>query len=249
MKISVITVCYNSAGTIASAMQSVTNQTYQDLEYIIVDGASKDATLDIIRQNSSRVSKLISEKDRGIYDAMNKGIAAATGDIICFLNSDDQYRDSGVLQRVADVMNDPSLDALLGDVAFVRAENPEKIIRRYRSDRFSPERLAWGWMPAHPAMFIRTAVYRKYGSFRTDFRIAGDFDFIARAFGKGELRFRHVPDVFVKMHVGGASTSGWRSKVLLNKEVLRACRENGIKTNMLKILSKYPMKALELVGL
>jgi len=249
MKISVITVCYNSAGTIASAMQSVTNQTYADLEYIIVDGASKDETLDIIRQNAGRVTKLISEKDRGIYDAMNKGIAAATGDIICFLNSDDVYQDNGVLQRVADVMQDVSLDAILGDVAFVRADRPETIIRRYRSDRFTPDRLAWGWMPAHPAMFIRRSVYDKYGGFRTDFRIAGDFDFIARSFGKGELHFRHVPEIFVKMHVGGASTSGWRSKVLLNKEVLRACRENGIRTNMLKILSKYPMKALELVKL
>lgn len=230
-------------------MQSVTAQTYPDLEHIIVDGASKDGTLDIIRQNNSRVSLLISEKDRGIYDAMNKGIAAATGDVICFLNSDDAYNDNGVLQRVADAMQDSELDALLGDVVFVNSENPEKIIRRYRSDRFTPERLAWGWMPAHPAMFIRSAVYRKYGNFRIDFKIAGDFDFIARAFGKGELRFRHSPEIFVKMHVGGASTSGWRSKVLLNKEVLRACRENGIKTNMLKILSKYPMKALELAGL
>ena len=246
MKISVITVCYNSAKTIASVLQSVTAQTHPDIEYIIVDGASKDATLEIIRQNSSRVTTLISEKDRGIYDAMNKGIAAATGDIICFLNSDDRYEDNSVLQRVADAMADPKLDALLGDVAFVRADNPEKVIRHYRSDRFTSERLAWGWMPAHPAMFIRRSVYQTYGSFRTDFRIAGDFDFIARSFGKGDLNFRHVPEIFVKMHVGGASTSGWRSKVLLNKEVLRACRENGIKTNMFKILSKYPMKALEL---
>ena len=249
MKISVITVCYNSAATIASAIQSVTAQSYPDVEYVVVDGASTDNTLEIIEKNSSRISTLISEKDRGIYDAMNKGIAVATGDIICFLNSDDVYEDNTVLQRVADAMLDPELDALLADVAFVRASNPNKIVRRYRSDRFTPARLAWGWMPAHPAMFIRSAVYKKYGSFRTDFRIAGDFDFIARAFGNGDLRFRHIPEIFVKMHVGGASTSGWRAKVLLNKEVLRACRENGIKTNMLKILSKYPMKALELVGL
>jgi glycosyltransferase involved in cell wall biosynthesis len=249
MKISVITVCYNSARSIAAAMESVTRQTHQDLDYILVDGASTDGTLDVIRENSSRVTTLISEKDRGIYDAMNKGLAAATGDVICFLNSDDAYADPFVLEKVARTMQDPDIDALFGDVAFVKADHPDKIIRRYRSDRFTPERLAWGWMPAHPAMFLRSGIYREHGPFRTDFRIAGDFDFIVRAFGKGEVRYKHVPEIFVKMQVGGASTSGLRSKLLLNREVLRACRDNGIKTNMLKILSKYPLKALELVGL
>lgn len=246
MKISVITVCYNSAATIASAIQSVTAQTYPDIEYILIDGASKDNTMEVIHQNSSRIAKIVSEKDRGIYDAMNKGLALATGELICFLNSDDVYSDNRVLERVAKLMEDPNLDALLGDVAFVRAEAPDTIIRHYRSDRFTPARLAWGWMPAHPSMFIRSSVYKKYGGFRPDFRIAGDYDFIARAFGKGEVRYMHVPEMFVKMHVGGISTAGWRSKVLLNKEVLRACRENGIRTNIFMILSKYPAKVLEL---
>lgn len=247
MKISVITVCYNSAATLADAIDSVLSQTYPDIEYIIIDGASKDNTMDIVRSYGARIAKVVSEKDRGIYDAMNKGIAAATGDVICFLNSDDLYADSHALSHVAEAMKDETLDALLGDVAFIKLDDPTKIIRRYRSDRFTPARLAWGWMPAHPAMFIRSRIYRKYGGFRTDLRIAGDFDFIARAFGKGEVSYRHVPEIFVKMRAGGVSTSGWRSKVLLNKEVLKACRDNGIRTNIFMILSKYPAKLLEII--
>ena len=138
------------------------------------------------------------------------------------------------------------LDALLGDVAFFHSTDPTRLVRRYRSDRFMPERLAWGWMPAHPALFFKKSVVERVGQFKTDYRIAGDFDYIARAFYGHDLRYQHLPEVLVHMQTGGASTAGWRSKVLLNQEVLRSCRENGISTNHFKILSKYPMKLLEL---
>jgi glycosyltransferase involved in cell wall biosynthesis len=189
----------------------------------------------------------LSEPDDGIYDAMNKGLARATGDVVCFLNADDQYASNGVLSLVASQMYADQLDALMGDVAFFHASNPNRQVRRYRSDRFTPERLAWGWMPAHPGLFLNRSVIERVGLFNITYKIAGDYEFVIRAFYGHALRYAHVPKVLVRMQTGGVSTDGWRAKVRLNKEVLRACRENGLKTNMLKILSKYPAKLLELL--
>jgi GT2 family glycosyltransferase len=178
---------------------------------------------------------------------MNKGVALATGEVIGFLNADDMYAHSDVIARVAKIMQCSELDALYGDVAFFHPEEPQKTVRRYRSSYFRPSRIAWGWMPAHPALFLHRRVFEKVGSFRTDYRIAGDFEFVARAFHSGKLRYRYVPEVLVHMRVGGISTGGWRNTVLLNREVLRACRENDIYTNLLMILSKYPLKLMELI--
>jgi GT2 family glycosyltransferase len=177
---------------------------------------------------------------------MNKGIALSTGDVIGLLNADDIYAHPDVLAQVAKKFEDTNLEAVFGDVVFFKAGNPNKITRRYNSGRFSPDKLAWGWMPSHPALFLRRSVYELVGPFRTDYRIAGDFDFIVRAFGSGQLRYEYVPEVWVKMRAGGISNGGLHNTILLNKEVLRACRENGIKTNIFKILSKYPAKLLEL---
>ncbi|BET12278.1 glycosyltransferase family 2 protein [Pandoraea sputorum] len=247
MKISVITVCYNSAKTIEHALRSVATQDFPDIEHVVIDGASKDNTLEVIRAHGQHVAKLISERDRGIYDAMNKGLSHATGDVICFLNSDDRYIRTDVLSRVAELMAANDLDALYGDVAFFREEAPDTVIRRFRSDRFTPERLANGWMPAHPALFLRREVYERVGPFKTDYRIAGDFEFIVRAFGGAQkLRYQHLPEVLVHMMHGGASTGGLKAKVTLNREFLRACRENGVDTNMFKLLSRYPLKMLEM---
>lgn len=247
MKISIITVAYNAAQTIAETLRSVAAQTYPDIEHIVVDGGSKDATAEIVAREGAHVARFISEPDRGIYDAMNKGIGLATGDVIGFLNSDDVYAHKWVLAEVIKAMTSHHLDALYGDVAFFRTDNPGKLVRRYSSARFSPARIAWGWMPAHPALFLKHYVFKQIGLFRTDYRIAGDFEFIARAFHSSRLRSLYVPEVFVHMQAGGVSTGGWRNTLLLNREVLRACRENGIKTNVLKVLSKYPMKTLEWV--
>jgi len=245
LKITVITVSYNSAATIADTMCSVASQTYPDIEHAVVDGASTDGTLEVVKRHGQRVARLISEPDRGIYDAMNKGLRLATGDIIGFLNADDVYADPGVLARVAAAMEHDRLDALFGDVEFVSPERPDKPLRRYRSEYFRPDRIAWGWMPAHPTLFMRHRVYERFGLFRPDYRIAGDFELVARVFHGDTLKYRHVPEVMVRMRTGGISTGGWRNTLLLNREVLRACRENGIKTNLAKILSKYPAKLLE----
>jgi glycosyltransferase involved in cell wall biosynthesis len=245
MKISVITVCFNSAHSIESTLRSVASQTDTDVEHIVVDGASTDDTATILRAHLHQLARMISEPDRGIYDAMNKGVRVATGDVIGFLNADDVYAHQNVLATVADIMKREHLDALFGDVEFFRPESPGHTLRRYSSARFRPDRIAWGWMPAHPALFVRREVFQRVGAFRADYRIAGDFEFVARAFGKNTLRYRHLQEVLVRMQAGGISTGGWRNTLQLNKEVLRACRENGIQTNMLKILSKYPAKFLE----
>ncbi len=246
-KISVITVCFNSAATIGDAIESVAHQSWSHVEHIVIDGASTDMTLSVIGPYRSRLAHVVSEPDRGIYDAMNKGLALASGDVICFLNADDLYAHQHVLTDVIQLMERHKLDALFGDVVFFRSAAPEKIVRRYRSHHFHPAGIASGWMPAHPALFVRKAVFERVGGFRDNYRIAGDFEFVARAFGKGDLHYQYLPEVLVKMRLGGVSTAGWRSRLLLNKEVLRACRENGIRTNMLKILSKYPAKLLEML--
>jgi glycosyltransferase involved in cell wall biosynthesis len=248
MKVSIVTVSFNSAATVVDTLRSVAAQTWPEVEHIVIDGASTDGTIEIVKRNGPHVARLVSEPDAGIYEAMNKGVKAATGDLIGFLNADDYYADVGVLQRVVSAVDADNLDAVFGDIAFVSEQPPERVIRRYRSNRFRPERLAWGWMPAHPGLFVRRAIFDRVGGFSTSYRIAGDFEWIARAFYRANLRYRHLPSVLVHMRTGGISTGGWPNTVLLNREVMRACRDNGISTNWFKILSKYPAKMFEFVS-
>lgn len=245
--VSVVTVCFNSAATLAATLQSVVEQTLKDIEHIVIDGGSDDGTLQVTERFRAGLAHVVSEPDHGIYDAMNKGLALARGNIVCFLNADDVYAHDAVLADVAEAMNQHRLDALFGDVVFFRNAEPDRVVRRYRSRHFRPSTIGWGWMPAHPALFLRREVFERMGHFRTDYRIAGDFEFVARVFSKNDLNYRYHPQVLVRMRMGGISTAGWRSRVLLNREVLRACRENGIRTNMLKILAKYPAKFFELL--
>lgn len=245
--ISVITVCYNSATSLERTISSVADQDFQNVEHIIIDGGSYDGTIEILNRHSAQLAHIVSEPDDGIYDAMNKGLRRANGDIICFLNADDFFASESVLSRVAEQMDYLDLDALIADVGYFYSSNPEKLVRRYRSDRFSPKLLAWGWMPAHPGLFLRKLVIDRVGYFKDDYEIAGDYEYVVRAFYNQNLKYKHLSEIVVNMQLGGASTSGWRAKLQLNREVVRACRENGIKTNLLKVLSKYPMKFLETV--
>jgi glycosyltransferase involved in cell wall biosynthesis len=245
MKMSIITASYNSAATLGRTLRSIEMQDHSDIEYIVIDGGSTDDTAALVRAAGPRVSHFISEPDRGIYDAMNKGLARASGEVIGFLNADDHYAHDRVLARVAGLFAASALDAVLGDVAFFEPQAPDRIVRRYRSDRFSPAALAWGWMPAHPSLFVRRSVFERIGFFKTNYQIAGDYEWVARAFTRSPMRYQHVAEVLVHMQTGGVSTRGWRNTLLLNQEVLRACRENGIDTNWFKILSKYPAKFLE----
>lgn len=245
MKITVITVCRNAEDTIEDTLQSVRSQRYPNVEHLVIDGGSKDGTLDVVKRHRDRISKFISEPDRGIYDAMNKGIGLATGDVVGFLNADDLYAHGDVLSRVADAFTNSHVDALFGDAEFFDSNDPQRVVRRYRSRRFRPDRIGWGWMPAHPTLFLKRRVFDRHGWFRIDYRIAGDFELVARIFRDNALRYRYLPEILVRMRTGGVSTGGWKNTLLLNKEVLRACRENGIATNLLKIMSKYPVKVVE----
>ncbi|MFC1868747.1 glycosyltransferase family 2 protein [Thermodesulfobacteriota bacterium] len=249
MKISIITVVYNNKDIIQDAMSSVLTQKYDDLEYIIVDGASTDGTIDVIKDvaegHPERSIKFISEKDAGIYDAMNKGIRLATGDIIGMLNSDDFYINNDVISRVVNEFVKKKVDTVFADLVYVRADNLDKIVRYYDSANFHPEKMAYGWMPAHPTFFTKKKIYEQYGLYKDNYQISADYELIARFLYKNNVSYSYMPRVLIKMRMGGASTRSFKSSWILNKEVLRACAENGIKTNIFKVLSKYPSKALQ----
>lgn len=245
LKLSVITVCRNAENTIEDTIRSLASQTYSNVEYVIVDGASTDKTTDIIRKYESVISKWVSEPDHGIYDAMNKGLAMVSGDVVGFLNADDVYAQPDILEVVARHLDSNEVDACFGDVVFVK-DDLETIVRYYRSSGFAPEKLAYGWMPAHPALYLKKALYEKYGNFRTDYQIAADYELVVRLFGANRIRYSYVPEVFVKMRIGGVSTRSWKSNLVLNKEIVRGCRENGIRTSLFRVLLKFPLKLMEL---
>ncbi len=250
MKISIITVAYNAADTLAATLRSVASQDWPDVEHILIDGGSRDATPQIVAEHGKHLARFVSEPDKGLYDAMNKGIARATGDVIGLLNADDVYLDPTRLSRVASAFAaQPGVDAMLGDVAFFRPEAPDRIVRRYNSGRFRPDRLAYGWMPAHPAMFMTREAYDRAGGYATDYKIASDYEFVARTFGKMGMSYTYIPEIFVMMQMGGISTAGVGARLQLSRETVRACRENGIQTNLAKVMTKYFFKVLEIRGL
>jgi len=242
--ISLITVCYNSAATIERTIQSVANQSYSEVEYIIVDGASSDATVEIINSYDEVISQWISEPDKGIYDAMNKGIALAKGEVIGFLNADDIFADNTVLFSVAKEFEDEKLEAVFGDIEFVKNG---KVLRKYSSRHFHPRNFADGLMPAHPSFYARKSLYNQCGNFRTDFKIAADFDLLLRMLKVYPANFKYLPLTFVKMAPGGVSNQSFKSRILLNKEIMQSCKEHGIKTNVLRVYSKYLKKIFEYI--
>jgi len=247
LKISIVTVCYNSAKTIRDTIESVLSQTYADVEYIIVDGASTDGTIEIVDSYRNQVSKFISEPDHGIYDAMNKGIAAATGDVVGLLNSDDVYEHKDVLTDVVSSFSErSSADIIFGDVVFASPDNMNRVVRYYRSSHFRPWKLRFGWMPPHPATFVRREVYEKYGLYSLNYRIASDYEIFVRWMLLNKLRYHYLDAVLVRMRTNGVSTSGWKSSVVITKEIVRACRDNGVYTNLPLILTKVPFKLMEL---
>ncbi len=245
LKVSIITCVYNRESTILDSICSVNSQTYPSIEHILIDGGSTDATLEIVQKHFNSRMVLASESDFGIYDAINKGILKSTGDIVGLLHSDDTYASNYTIAEIAQEFSNPELDVVYGDVAFFRHGKDKKIHRHYRSDRFSPQMLSRGWMPAHTGLFVRRRIFEKYGLYKTNYKIAADMDFVARIFKLGNLQAKYIPKILVHMRTGGVSTGGLKNTILLNREVLRALRENGINTNIFKILSKYPLKFIE----
>lgn len=244
MKVSIITVVYNNEETIANAIESVLEQTYPHVEHIIVDGASSDNTLSIINKYKEHLGKIISEKDKGLYDAMNKGIKAATGDIIGILNSDDYFNNNQVISSIVDAFkNDSSLDASIGDIVFVNSN--DKVIRHYSAKKWKPNKFAWGYMPPHPSFFIKRGIFEQLGFYKLDYKIAADYELLIRYFYFGKIKWRYLPLVTTRMRLGGKSTKNLRSTQILNTEILRGCRENNVYSNYFMIYSKYFKKPFE----
>jgi glycosyltransferase involved in cell wall biosynthesis len=246
MKISLLTVSFNSAATIKDTIESIRSQDYKNIEYIIVDGNSKDRTVEIIKSYSSFIGKWISEPDKGIYDAMNKAIQMATGDVVGILNSDDFYSSTKIISQVSDAFSDSTIDIVFGDLVFVDTNHLDKVVRKYSSAKWHPDKFARGFMPAHPTVFIRGKYYEQLGLFKTDYKIAADYELLIRFLYVHQLKYKYLPITMVKMRRGGVSSRNWKSNFILNAEIIRACRENGIKTNVFKVYPKYFTKLFEL---
>lgn len=246
--VSVVTVCRNSVRTIEHCVASVAAQHGVDIEHVVVDGASTDGTQEVAAAHLRAGGRIVSEPDKGIYDAMNKGWRLARGDYVAFLNADDHYSDPNVLARLAGTARTRDVDVVLGDVRLFDPARPHRFVRRYRSGLFRPFLLRFGLMPAHPGMLMRRSLLERLGGFRQDMAIAADYDLCVRAFWKARCSWAHVPIAAVDMATGGASTRDLRAKLLINTEVLHACLDNGLYTNRALIMMKYPLKALDLIN-
>ncbi len=244
MKITVITVCFNSAASIADTLDSVAAQSHPDIEHIVIDGASADETVAIVRDRGQHVARLISEPDRGIYDAMNKGLGLATGDLVGFLNADDMFAHRHVVASIARAaQGDPTADAVYGDIVYVRADRPDQVLRYWRSGEFTRSKLRFGWMPPHPTFYVRAAKLAEIGHFNDQLRIAADYDFVLRSLARPDARAAYVRDVLVRMRMGGASNRSIKAMLRKSQEDLWALKRSGIggwPTLICKNLRKLP---------
>lgn len=246
MKISIITATYNSAKHINRCIESVYSQSWINIEHIIIDGVSKDNTLKIINSIPNRVTRIISEPDEGIYDAMNKGIKLASGDIIGCLNSDDQFHNNEVVEKIAAVFQDyPEIDCLYGNLIFVN--NEQKVTRKWQSKPFRPGFFAKSWTPAHPTFYCRREVYERYGLYKTDYKIAADVELMLRVLELKNIKSFFLDEILVNMSVGGVSTRGLKSTLTITQEMKRAFKENGLPFSLSKYLFYKGLKLREFV--
>lgn len=239
MKISIITATFNSSSTIADCISSVNNQTYQNIEHIIIDGFSTDNSLEIIKNTPNRTTKVVSEKDNGIYDAMNKGIRLASGDIIGILNSDDLYYDNLVLEKVANIFKKTKVNCIHADLYYVNKVNTYQIVRHWRTSDYIIGAFRKGWHPAHPTFFVRKEVYEKYGLFNLDFSLAADFELMLRLLDRYHITSFYLPEPIVRMRLGGATSKSIRNIIKQNIECYKAFKVNGLKVSPL-----YPLYRL-----
>jgi len=246
VKVSIITVCYNSEKTIEDTLKSVQSQTYPNIEYIVIDGLSTDNTNNIVAKYKSVVQKHVSEKDNGLYDAMNKGIQLATGDVVGILNSDDIFASSSSVEELMAGFISTDIDAVYSDLVYVSEQDLNKITRLYSSKVFKKSLIKLGIMLPHPTFYAKREAYEKLGVYKTDYRVAADFELIARFLANGIITYR-VPKITVKMREGGVSSSGLVWRVHQNFEIVRACRENGIKTSIFLVMLKLPYKLATLL--
>lgn len=246
MKVSIITATYNSAATIAHCLASVKNQTYQNIEHIIIDGGSTDNTLDIIQQNEFS-GKLISEKDKGIYDAMNKGIDLATGAIIGILNSDDLYASETIIQQLIDLFEISNSDAIYGNLEYVDASDTQKITRKWNAGPFTQKAFLYGWMPPHPTFFVKAELYQQYGKFNLNVYTAADYELMLRFIYRFGIKVAYLQEVMVKMRTGGASNQSIKNRLLANKGDRMAWEINGLKPYWFTLFAKPIRKITQFI--
>ena len=240
-KISIVTICFNSENSISETFESVKNQSIDNYEYLLIDGRSKDGTLAIAKEQD-HISKIVSEPDKGIYDALNKGIKNSTGEIIGFLNSDDTFYDKNSLQHIVDAF-DKNTDCVFGDLIYT--DKNENIKRVWKGSAFKKGAFLKGWMPAHPTFYCRRSVYEKLGLYDDSFKIAGDFELMLRFLEKHNIRSKYIPKTLVNMKVGGASNNGLKSKLDILKEEFRAFNQNDISINKLSYIFNKAKKIKE----
>lgn len=241
LTISIVTAVYNRVDTLYDALESVQQQSYPSVQHVIIDGGSTDGTIDLVRSKASADAIVVSEPDEGIYDALNKGAARATGDVIGLLHSDDIFAHADVLSQVAATFQDESIMAVYGDLQYVGRDDTSKVVRYWRSGEFRTNRLGWGWMPPHPALFLRREIIDQLGGYDTTFRIAGDYDAILRYFSIDGFRAAYIPEVLVKMRLGGESNRSFGKIIKKSREDWRAIRQNrvgGVHTLAFKNLRK-----------
>ena len=230
MKISIITAVLNGKDYIESCIKSVLAQSYDNIEFIIIDGGSTDGTLEIIKKLifNNQHHSFVSEKDNGIYDALNKGLNLATGDVVGFLNSDDIFYDEHVISKIAKTFSSEKTDSVYSDLLYVYKKNPGKILRYWKAGEFKYDSLIMGWMPPHPTFFIKKSIYDEYGGFDTSYKIASDYEIILRFLIKHKISTAYLPEVTVKMRTGGASNKNFSSLILKSREDYRALKDNSI---------------------
>lgn len=248
MKISIITITYNSEKTLDDTIKSVLSQTYHDIEYIIVDGNSKDSTIDIVKSYSDKISKFVSEKDSGIYDAMNKGLRLATGDVVGILNSDDVYFDENVISNVVAKFEESKTASIYGDLYYVDENDLQKVQRYWKSSDFKEGSFAKGWHPPHPTFFVKKEVYEKCGYFDLEMKVSADFELMIRLLERYKISTAYLAKVLVRMRAGGESNRSIKNIITGNKSILRAFDKNGIRVNkFLYIFYRFAPKIIQMI--
>ena len=246
LRVSVITVCYNAADTIESTITSVLNQNYNNIQYIIIDGNSTDDTMAIVNKYTNKISKIVSEFDKGLYDAINKGIALAEGEVIGILNADDVFFDSSTIAKIITHFEyDTNIKSVIGDIAFINSN--KQIIRYYSSKYWTTLSFRFGIMPPHPSFYCRRDLFTKYGNYRTDFKIAADFELLLRFILIKKVNYKYINNIIVLMKPGGLSTKNLLSQVIITNELLKACNLNGIYTNRILISLRYLIKVFQFI--
>ena len=248
MKISIITVCFNSEKTLEKTINSVLSQNYKNIEYIIIDGGSEDSSLKIIDKYKDNITTIISEKDNGIYDGINKGIQKATGDVISLIHSNDMFVDENVISKIVNFFKSNSnFDIILADLAFKKKLEDKKITRYYSAKNFRPWMLRIGYSPPHLSAFFKTDVFKKVGLYKANFRIAGDFDFFVKCFLKHKIKFNYLEECLIFMSTGGKSGKNFLSYLISSKEINQSLKSNNIYSNIFITFLRFPFKLIQFI--